>query len=183
MEGQGPAEEYGDSPRQPAPTKETFPTISVCRPLGQVTLYASIYHAALRAGVPVQVDERVWAYVESCPYLIQLMCNLTPSPSSCGPRDLEILSEMLSWDMPSGIIAINIARQRSLICRPGQPAVLHTIESAMSWARRVQSVGVIMLPDGTGLPSYMYGQFFHNPYQQRLMGRDEFAHMFAHAVL
>ena len=126
--------------------------------------YAVIYKASLVPGVPLRVSCNHWLVVEPC---LQLASILEPFRLQGYGRNsfaLELLSIALCWDIPAGLAIIDLPHQSCFVCRPGRPAIAAAINSTISWLRREEGLGIVLLPRS----GYAFLHVVFNPFQTRV---------------
>ena len=173
----GPAKEFDDSPRDA--DHQRTEVVTLATEIGNHCLYVNLLRAAQQAGIAKRVDKNMWVYVDFCPQLVMLVTSLTCPNSNNNTYTFEQLSNVLCWDVPAGIAVFNLSRQRSLVCRPGRTADSQEIFSALSWTRKANGLGVLIIPSGLGLPPYAYVQVLYSALQCRSGSRGSFQHMFS----
>ena len=58
------------------------------------------------------------------------------------PGDYAKLASLISWDIPSGCVVINLSKKKALVCQAKQIPSAMNLESALSWLRQHSGLGI-----------------------------------------
>ena len=66
-----------------------------------------------------------------------------------GIGDFQRLASCLAWDVPSGVVVVNLNKEKVLVFRDGQEPALSGVYSALSYLRRCAALGLMLYGDGS----------------------------------
>ena len=62
--------------------------------------------------------------------------------------DFRRLASDLAWDVPSGLVVVNLAKEKTLVFKDGQEPIASGVYSALSYLRRCVALGLLLYGEG-----------------------------------
>jgi len=65
-----------------------------------------------------------------------------------GLGDFQRLASCLAWDVPSGVVVVNLEKEKALVFKDGQEPTASGVYSALSYLRRCAALGLLLYGEG-----------------------------------
>ena len=93
----------------------------------------------------VTIDQDMWV---ACSSFREIERARVDGRTFGGIADFQRLASDLAWEVPSGLVVVNLEKRKTLVFKDGQEPRAPNVHSALSYLRRCAALGLLLHGDG-----------------------------------